>query len=52
MNMSSEGFRRMGELTGSLRLPTVLVQEGGYPSPVLGANLQGYLEGFRSASGY
>jgi Deacetylases, including yeast histone deacetylase and acetoin utilization protein len=52
MNMSTDGFKRMGELTGTLGLPTVLVQEGGYPSPVLGANLQAYLENFRAASGH
>jgi len=51
MRMSCDGFKRMGEIAGALRLPTVIVQEGGYPSPVLGANLQSFLENFQSASG-
>jgi len=51
MRMTPAGFPRMGEAVGGLRLPTVIVQEGGYPSPVLGTNLRGFLEGFRSASG-
>jgi acetoin utilization deacetylase AcuC-like enzyme len=41
-----DGFRRIGAALAALGLPTVLVQEGGYLSPQLGANLQATLGGF------
>jgi acetoin utilization deacetylase AcuC-like enzyme len=39
----------MGESLASLRRPTVIIQEGGYPSPVLGDNLAAFLTGFQEA---
>jgi len=36
----------MGRAIVGLGLPTVLVQEGGYPSPALGGNLAAFLRGF------
>ena len=47
--ITTGGFARIAELLGELRLPTVLVQEGGYLSPELGDNLRSFLEGFRGA---
>ncbi len=47
--VTTEGFRRIGEAIGAARWPTVLVQEGGYPSPHLDANLARFLDGFRGA---
>ena len=47
MAVDEPGFRRMGELLGGLHLPTLIVQEGGYPSPTLGASLAAFLTGFR-----
>jgi acetoin utilization deacetylase AcuC-like enzyme len=51
MRVTGDGFARMGEMIGRIRRPTVIVQEGGYPSPVLGQNLVRFIEGFRAASG-
>jgi len=48
--VTTEGFRRMGESLAGLRRPTVIVQEGGYPSPVLRANLSAFLTGFQEAT--
>ena len=50
MKVTTEGFRRMGEMLGGLRIPTVIEQEGGYPSPILGRNLIAFIEGFRGAA--
>lgn len=51
LDISNDGFERIGATLGALNLPTLLVQEGGYLSPHLGANLQAALRGFESASG-
>lgn len=48
--VTTDGFARIGERLARARLPTVLVQEGGYPSPHLGRNLEGCLEGFLAAA--
>ena len=44
--ITTEGFSRMGAAIAGLGMPTVLVQEGGYPSPILGDNLAAFLAGF------
>jgi acetoin utilization deacetylase AcuC-like enzyme len=44
--VTTGGFGEIGAAIGRLALPTVLVQEGGYPSPELGANLVRFLQGF------
>ena len=49
LRISTDGFRRIGTALGALGLPTVLVQEGGYVSESLGANLVAALEGFERA---
>ena len=48
--VSTDGFRRIGARLGELALPTVLIQEGGYVSPVLGDNLEAVLAGFESTA--
>lgn len=49
MAVTTEGFRQAGARIGACPWPTVLVQEGGYLSEVLGDNLAAFLEGFESA---
>jgi acetoin utilization deacetylase AcuC-like enzyme len=44
--VTTDGFRRIAHRLATLGLPTVLVQEGGYPSEELGRNLVAFLEGF------
>ena len=46
LSLSTPGFGRVGEAVAGLRLPTVIVQEGGYLCPELGDNLSRFLEGF------
>jgi acetoin utilization deacetylase AcuC-like enzyme len=46
--VTTGGFGRIGAAISELRLPTLLVQEGGYLSPELGANLVSFLSGFES----
>lgn len=48
LRVTTAGFERIGEAVGQLGLPTVLVQEGGYVSPVLGDNLAAVLRGFEA----
>ncbi len=38
-------FAAIGRMIAALQLPVLVVQEGGYPSPSLGANLASLLEG-------
>jgi acetoin utilization deacetylase AcuC-like enzyme len=47
--VTTDGFRRIGAAIARLGLPTVLVQEGGYLSDILGTNLTAVLAGFESA---
>lgn len=47
--VTTEGFVRIGERIGRMRLPTLLVHEGGYLSPSLGANLAAFLKGLDGA---
>lgn len=44
-SLESEDFQIMGKMIGSLRLPTVVVQEGGYDTRVLGINARHFFEG-------
>jgi acetoin utilization deacetylase AcuC-like enzyme len=48
LRVTTDGFRQAGQLLGGMKLPTVLVQEGGYPAPELGTNLLAVLEGFQA----
>jgi acetoin utilization deacetylase AcuC-like enzyme len=47
--VTTDGFRRIGGAIARLGLPTVFVQEGGYLSEILGANLTTALAGFEEA---
>lgn len=47
--ISTGGFHRMGAAIGTLGLPSLFVQEGGYLSDALGNNLTEFLEGFQSS---
>jgi acetoin utilization deacetylase AcuC-like enzyme len=47
--VTTDGFRRIGEVIARMGLPTVFVQEGGYLSDFLGANLTAALGGFEAA---
>ena len=49
LSVTTDGFRRIGAVIARLGLPTVLVQEGGYLSDVLSANLEAVLGGFETA---
>ncbi|EWH01989.1 acetylpolyamine aminohydrolase [Halomonas sp. BC04] len=46
MALETEDFRAIGRRLAALSLPTVLVQEGGYPTEHLGENLAAFLTGF------
>lgn len=46
LGLETRDFIAIGRRIGALKLPTVLVQEGGYPSPVLAHNLAAFLRGF------
>jgi acetoin utilization deacetylase AcuC-like enzyme len=43
--VTGDGYRRAGALLGGTGLPAVVVQEGGYHLPTLGALVAAYLEG-------
>jgi acetoin utilization deacetylase AcuC-like enzyme len=49
LKITTAGFRRIGEAIARFGLPTVIVQEGGYLSDILGANLTATLGGFEAA---
>ncbi len=49
--VTSDGFTQIGRAIGSLGLPSVLVQEGGYLNDALGRNLTNVLGGFEKARG-
>ncbi|MBX3577424.1 MAG: histone deacetylase family protein [Rhizobiaceae bacterium] len=46
LSVTTPGFARIGEAIGTLALPTVIVQEGGYLCDALGDNLAAFLTGF------
>ncbi|TNE90512.1 MAG: histone deacetylase family protein [Deltaproteobacteria bacterium] len=49
--LRTEDFHRVGAALGSLGLPTIAVQEGGYYTPDLGANATALLRGLREGLG-
>jgi len=49
LKVTTDGFRRIGQAIARFKLPTVLVQEGGYLSDSLGPNLTAVLAGFEEA---
>lgn len=48
--VTTAGFERIGAAVARIGLPTVIVQEGGYLSPILGDNLAATLRGFEAAA--
>jgi acetoin utilization deacetylase AcuC-like enzyme len=48
--VTPDGYREAGRRLGSLELPTVLVQEGGYVLETIGPLVRATLEGFESAT--
>ena len=46
LSLDTQDFVTIGRQVGELGLPTVLVQEGGYPTPALSRNLAAFLRGF------
>lgn len=46
MTLETPDFTALGQRLAGLSLPTVLVQEGGYPTDVLGDNLAAFLSGY------
>jgi acetoin utilization deacetylase AcuC-like enzyme len=46
LSVTTPGFARIGEAIAGLKLPTVIVQEGGYLCDELGDNLASFLGGF------
>lgn len=47
--LETEDFGRMGQRLANLDLPTVIVQEGGYPTEHLGRNLAAFMASYQSA---
>ncbi len=45
-NITSAGYQRIGEIFGSLGLPTLFVMEGGYHVETIGRNVANVLSGF------
>lgn len=48
LSVTTPGFARIAEKIAALKLPTVIVQEGGYLCDELGENLTSFLGGFRA----
>jgi acetoin utilization deacetylase AcuC-like enzyme len=48
-SLASNDFYQNGLLTGQLKIPTLVVQEGGYRNRVLGINARHFFQGFHHA---
>ena len=48
LHVTAEGFARAAERIAALRLPTAIVQEGGYNTDVIGTLLQRFLSAYNS----
>ena len=46
--VTTEGFGKLGRKIGAMKLPTLVVQEGGYHIDTLEANAQSFFDGFSS----
>jgi len=44
-SLEADDFEAVGRMIGSLRLPTLVVQEGGYDTRVLGINARRFFSG-------
>ncbi|UCD34271.1 MAG: histone deacetylase family protein, partial [Nitrospiraceae bacterium] len=49
-NLTKNDFEENGRMLGALRMATVIVQEGGYDSRVLGINARKFFTGLWSGS--
>ncbi|RJR16845.1 MAG: histone deacetylase family protein [Nitrospiraceae bacterium] len=49
-NLTGRDFEENGRMLGALRIPSVIVQEGGYDTRVLGVNARKFLTGLWSGS--
>ena len=49
-SLEAEDFEANGRMLGSLNLPTIVIQEGGYDSRVLGINVRHFFEGLWSGA--
>ena len=49
-SLVAKDFESIGEMIGALRFPTLVVQEGGYDTQVLGINARQFLTGLWSGS--
>ncbi|HEY0839117.1 MAG TPA: GNAT family N-acetyltransferase [Vulgatibacter sp.] len=49
-SLGTKDFEQNGRMIGAMRLPTLVVQEGGYDSRVLGANARAFFVGLWSAA--
>lgn len=49
LDVSTDAYARIGELYGKLRLPTLIVQEGGYSLSAVEAASHAFMQGFLSA---
>ena len=49
-NLEANDFEAIGQMIGSLHLPTLVVQEGGYDTRVLGINARHFLTGLWSGA--
>jgi acetoin utilization deacetylase AcuC-like enzyme/GNAT superfamily N-acetyltransferase len=47
--LAAKDFHRNGEIIGALKLPTLVVQEGGYRTRTLGSNARHFFEGLWAA---
>ncbi|NPD16769.1 histone deacetylase family protein [Xinfangfangia sp. D13-10-4-6] len=49
LGVTTQGFRKAGQMLAGAGLPTAIIQEGGYLSEILGENLVAFLAGFDEA---
>jgi len=49
-SLEAKDFESIGQMIGSLRLPTLVVQEGGYDTRVLGVNVRNFFTGLWTAT--
>ncbi len=47
--LETDDFRALGQRLADIDLPTVIVQEGGYPTESLGANLAAFIQGYTAS---
>ncbi|MDI5936422.1 histone deacetylase family protein [Halomonas kalidii] len=47
--LETDDFRALGRRLADIDLPTVIVQEGGYPTESLGANLAAFVQGYAAS---